>query len=326
MGLPVRRAEPVRSSRACRAGWWRGRRGRAAPGPIGGRHRLRAGGSQPCAAGRAGRCRERRARRRSAGARGRGPPAGRCAGRPGLRGRRRDLPPRRAAPGGRVEPELERARGRAARSRRSAPCAPCRTPSPPAGRRRCRRRRGRPAPPPGRRSRRAARAWPRRAGPTGLPSSARAAAERIRSAASSARSTGGRLLCCFGEPSEAPASVGARPVRCSQAVKTRAAVARRASVVREQAEGLLLGQPGAQGPEVEVGDVRESEPVRVLEQRRDVTEVGPDGVAGEVALGDEVPLVLPEQPGEPLGEPRRARRPLPAHSPADRRAAAGPGP
>ena len=51
---------------------------------------------------------------------------------------------------------------------------------------------------------------------------------------------------------------GARPVRCSQAVKTRAAVARRASVVRDLPSGLLLGQPGPQCPEVEVGDVRRS--------------------------------------------------------------------
>ena len=40
--------------------------------------------------------------------------------------------------------------------------------------------------------------------PTGLPSSARSAAARIRSLASSARSTGGSVLCALGEPRLAP--------------------------------------------------------------------------------------------------------------------------
>ena len=70
--------------------------------------------------------------------------------------------------------------------------------------------------------------------PTGLPSSARSVAARIRSLASSARSTGGSDLCALGDPRLAPTSVGIRPVRASQAVNTRAAVARRAIVVRER--------------------------------------------------------------------------------------------
>ena len=69
--------------------------------------------------------------------------------------------------------------------------------------------------------------------PTALPSSAIAVAAAIRSRASSTRSTGGSVFGDFGDPSAAPGSTGIRSVRASHAVKTRAAVARRASVVRE---------------------------------------------------------------------------------------------
>ena len=136
-------------------------------------------------------------------------------------------------------PAVRRASGRApgrpdARTARSAPCAPCRRPGPRCGRGRRRRGRGRPARPPGCRWRRAARASPRRACRPGCRRRRAAAAVRTRSAASSARSTGGSGRWALGDPRLAPASLAARPVRSSQAVKTRAAVARRASVVRER--------------------------------------------------------------------------------------------
>src|SRR5680860_1847686 len=68
--------------------------------------------------------------------------------------------------------------------------------------------------------------------PAGLPSSARDAAASNRLRASSTRSTGGRVRCAFGDPSNAPGSVSLRPVRWAQAVKTLTAVALRDMVVR----------------------------------------------------------------------------------------------
>jgi hypothetical protein len=68
--------------------------------------------------------------------------------------------------------------------------------------------------------------------PTGLPSSAWLAAASSSARASSTRSAGGSVRWAFGDPSSAPASVSARPVRCVQAVNTRTAVARRDIVVR----------------------------------------------------------------------------------------------
>ena len=67
---------------------------------------------------------------------------------------------------------------------------------------------------------------------------------------------GAAVRCALGEPSVAPGVRRRRPVRCSHAVNTRAAVARRAIVVREQPQGLLLGQPAAQRAQVELVDAR----------------------------------------------------------------------
>ena len=55
-----------------------------------------------------------------------------------------------------------------------------------------------------------------------------------------------------------------------------------------------MGQPAAEGAEVEVGHLPAAHPIGVLEETGDVGEVGADGVRGEVALGDQVTLVRGE--------------------------------
>ena len=236
-------------------------------------------------------------------------------------------------PAGR-QPAVERPRGRQPERARSAPCGPCRTPGRPGARCRGRRCPDRTARRPGCRWRRAARASPRRA--------ARSACRRRRGrrrprAGRRPRRRGapaGSVRCVLGEPRAAPASVGARPVRASQAVNTRAAVARRAIVVRDLPERLLLGQPAAQRAQVELGDIGVPEPGGVVEQAREVAEVGADGVRRQVALGDEVPLVVAEHPAIDSGSAAsrpvhrvvrrtwRRRRPRPGPPPEPRRARA----
>ena len=265
----------------------------------------RRGVAQPVRA----RCRAHPGPRRCGGAPGRAPPAGRCAC-PGRRGRPRDRSPRRVAPGGRARARTSAPGPPAARRARSAPCAPCRTPAPPGGRRRGRRRRARPAPPPGCRSRRG--------------SSSMATSRRPDRAAVVGQRGGGadQVGGLVGAQHRREALVLLRRAQRGTGVGRGASGAlqpggedpRRRGATGErgarQAEGLLLGQPGAQGPEVEVGDVRESEPVRVVEQRRDVPEVGPDRVAGEVAARTRGAARSRRAAGRTPRGARRARRPL----------------
>ena len=144
--------------------------------------------------------------------------------------------------------------------------------------------------------------------PTGLPSSASRAAVRIRSAASSARSTGGSEGWALGDPRLAPAS-DSRPAGAQQPGGEDPGGGRPTGQGGARAaHGLLLGQPAAQGAEVESGDVDVAQPGGVLEQPRHVTEVGPHRVRGQVALGDEVALVLPQHPGHRLRELVRLTR------------------
>src|SRR4051794_22363015 len=65
-----------------------------------------------------------------------------------------------------------------------------------------------------------------------------------------------------------------------------------------------MGQPAAQRAEVEVDDLGLAETLGVLQQAGDVGEVGTHRVRCEVALGDQVPLVVGEHPRL---IPRRAR-------------------
>ena len=90
-------------------------------------------------------------------------------------------------------------------------------------------------------------------------------------------------------------------MRASQAVNTRAAVARRASVVRESPLVCCRASQLRSDLQVELGDVGETEPGGVVEQAADVAEVGAHGVRGQVPLGDEVALVVREQPCRRLG-------------------------
>ena len=232
------------------------------------------------------------------------------AGRSGVRARRGTAPPpspRPAAPGRPEASQRSTARpaGRAVGHGR-APCGPCRSTR--TTRRSCVDVVDVEADElahPDARWRRAARASPRRGARPGCrrrpgrrpPGSAPRPRRRAAPAAGSCASSA--------SPSAAPGSVGSRPVRCSQAVKTRAAVARRAIVVRLRPVRLQPGQPAAQRAQVEVGDVVDAEPAAVVEQARDVTEVGADRVGGQVALGDEVALVVAEQSDEGLGQARR---------------------
>ena len=111
----------------------------------------------------------------------------------------------------------------------------------------------------------------------------------------------------MGERRLAPTSAGIRPVRASQAVNTRTAVARRAKRRAGAPGHLLVGQPAAQGAQVELGQVGLAEPVGVLEEAGDVGEVGPHRVGGQVALGDQVALVVGEHRRQVPGRARHAR-------------------
>ena len=109
-----------------------------------------------------------------------------------------------------------------------------------------------------------------------------------------------RLRAC---PAALPASVGSRPVACAQAVNTRAAVARRAIVVRDRPQRLLLGQPAAQRPEIDApSSVAQPEPLEMSQQVADVAAVGTDRVLGQPTLGSQVALVGSEQRGVLLAE------------------------
>ena len=66
--------------------------------------------------------------------------------------------------------------------------------------------------------------------------------------------------------------------------------------------GLLVGQPAAQGAEVDLVEPVDAQPVGVLEHRSEVAEVAAHGVRREVALGHQVALVLPQHPRELLGQ------------------------
>ena len=79
--------------------------------------------------------------------------------------------------------------------------------------------------------------------------------------------------------------LGARPVRASQAVNTRTAVARRASVVRDLPVVCCWASQLRSVRRSSVATSVMPEPARVLEQAGDVAEVGAHGVRGEVALG-----------------------------------------
>ena len=69
------------------------------------------------------------------------------------------------------------------------------------------------------------------------------------------------------------------------------------------AQRLLLGQPAAQGPQLEGVQLRVAEPPRVLEQASHVGEVGPHAVGRELPLGLEVAAVV----GQHLRERGRQR-------------------
>src|SRR5690242_21496128 len=51
---------------------------------------------------------------------------------------------------------------------------------------------------------------------------------------------------------------------------------------------VLLGQPGPQGPDAQISWARGAPGGGMLQQRRDVTEVGPDGVPGQSPFGLDV--------------------------------------
>ena len=85
--------------------------------------------------------------------------------------------------------------------------------------------------------------------------------------------------------------------------------ASRGRAARERGPGaahaLLLGQPAAQGAQVELAGLGPTEPRRVVQEPGHVTDVGPHRVRGQVALGAEVALVVAERPGHRLGQLRR---------------------
>ena len=191
----------------------------------------------------------------------RAPRAGRSAGR-GRRGRVPRRHPRPAAPAGPcVQPAVERPGPPGGRRARSAPCAPCRRPARPGARGRRRRCRGRPARRPGCRWRRAARASRRRAARRaavvgavgGRRGSGRAPRRRAAPAAASCApwaSRGRRRR--RSEPAGAAEPGGEHPGRGRPAGDRGARLA----------HGLLLGQPAAQGAQVELGDVGAAQPGR----------------------------------------------------------------
>ena len=141
--------------------------------------------------------------------------------------------------------------------------------------------------------------------PVGLPSSARSAAARTSSAASSVRSTDGSVRRDRGDPRLAPTSVGMRPVRASHAVNTRAAVARRARVVRESPLVCCLASQLRSDRRSSSPMSGDAQPGGVVEQAGDVAEVGAHGVRGQVPLGDQVPLVVGQQARHRLGQAAR---------------------
>ena len=209
---------------------------------------------------------------------------------------RRGTPPRRR-PGdheprpARRQPAAEGPVGRDAVRARCAPCAPCRTPAPRGASGRRRPRRDRTARRPGCRWRRAARGSPRRAARPGCRRRPRRGAASSSARAWPASSAGGRVLCAFGEPRAAPGSVAMR----SGAQRPGGEHPHRRGPPRHRrarlAERLLVGQPAAQGAQVEGGQVGVAERRRVREQPGDVAEVGAHRVRREVTLGGQVALV-----------------------------------
>ena len=141
--------------------------------------------------------------------------------------------------------------------------------------------------------------------PTGSSSSAGPAAPPTSWAASSARRTGGRVRRALGEPRLAPWSASDRSVRASQAVNTRAAVARRASVVRERPVTCWLAS--------QLRSVRRSSPAgsvmpsraACVAQAGHVGQVRPHGVRAEVALDRQVGLEGSEGRRHRLGQTTR---------------------
>ncbi len=174
-------------------------------------------------------------------------------------------------------------------------------PQRPGGPGRRRRGRARTARRPGSRSRRAARGPPGHGPRSGCRRRLPARRRRSSAAASSWRSTPGRVRPVRGVASRAPGSVATSPSRAAQAVKPRAAAARRASVVRAIPR---LAWPASQlrsTSRSRAGGLVPAHPPGVLEQRRDVAAVGAHRVLREPALGAQVP-------GEALQRVREGRR------------------
>ena len=167
---------------------------------------------------------------------------------------------------------------------------PCRAPAGPGGPGRRRRGRARTARRPGCRSRRGPRAPPGPGLPCGLSSSAASPATCSSASASSRRSTPGSV-----RPGARRGQQGARvgrrrsPSRAAQAVKARAAAARRASVVRAIPR---VAWPASQlRSSSRSSPAGESRPIRRACSNSvvDVTAVGADRVLGQVPLGAQVP-------------------------------------
>ena len=106
-------------------------------------------------------------------------------------------------------------------------------------------------------------------------------------------STPGSVRCGFGLASSAPGSVSIRPVRWAQAVNTRAAVARRAIVLRALPRLCCLASQERSTADVEPVQLRiVTKPNQMVEQVRDVTEVGSDRMFAEVSFRRQMPFVV----------------------------------
>ena len=205
------------------------------------------------------------------------------------------------------QPGLD-ARQAGRRPGRSVACSPCRAPEPLGGPDRGRRDRAHTAPRPGSRSRTAVRA-PRRRGRRPARRSARAGDRLSEHRAASAWSrVGGRArtsprATAGWPPGSAQPSPSARPRRRTSGPRRPAAAA-----WRGRAQGLLVGQPATQRPQVDGVEPVDSQPAEVTEKALQVGAVGPNGVLGQTAPGSQVPFVVRRAPPRtPAASSRRSR-------------------